>query len=480
MRAFFCLSAVAGAIALAGCTVGPDYQRPDLGLPNTFVNQKAVTERTAAHAPSLDTWWNGFDDPKLNELIQRALAQNLDLAQAQGRVVQSKASLQWATAALLPSGDVSAQGAQARFSIDTPEGQLLNASPGFDRNGGLYEVDLNASWEIDVFGGLRRAREAKQAEYQAASAGVVAVRLAVASSTADSYVAIRGLQTRLSIAKQQLDTQKQLVATVQLQNSRGIAADLRLNQAKGAFAQVAATIPVLESSLESACNALDVLLGEQPGTSRTELSQDASIPAAPAIGDAGGPADLIRRRPDLIVAERKLAAANAGIGAAVSEYYPKFSLSGLVGSATTVATSSFSSGAIQTEGVLGLRWRLFDFGRVDAEIKAARGHDAEALSVYRLSVLRASEDVEDAFTQLVKSEEEQNALAQGVTSLTLARDQSLLAYKGGVVSLIEVLDADSRLLSTRDAEAQARTAAAKAAIASFRALGGGWDPVSQG
>jgi NodT family efflux transporter outer membrane factor (OMF) lipoprotein len=455
MRTCFRLSLIALGTVLAGCAVGPDYLRPELRSPNAFVNEKAVAGRAATQSAALESWWNGFDDPKLNELVTRATAQNLDLAQAQSRVAQSRASLQWATAALLPSGNVSAEGAHARLSTQTPVGQLLNASPGFDRNGGLYEVDLGASWEIDVFGGLQRAREAKQAEYQAASAGAIAVRLAVAAAAADNYIVIRGLQTRLDIARKQWETQRQLVATVELQFRSGIAADLQVNQAKGALSQVAAAIPALESNLEAAFNSMDVLLGQQPGTCRTELAEEAPIPAAPAIQDVGGPADLIRRRPDLIVAERKLAAANAGVGAAISEYYPKFSLSGLVGSATTVASSSFSSGAIQTQGVLGLRWRLFDFGRVDAEIKAARGRDAEELAAYRLSVLRASEDVEDAFTQLVKSEEEDRELEHGLTSLSAARDQSLLAYKSGVVSLIEVLDADNRLLSTRDAEAQA-------------------------
>ncbi len=194
----------------------------------------------------------------------------------------------------------------------------------------------------------------------------------------------------------------------------------------------------------------------------------------PAIANAAGPADLIRRRPDLIVAERKLKAANAQVGVALSEYYPKFSLNGLIGSATMKTGNLFTDGSGQWQGVLGLRWRLFDFGRVDAEVSAARGRHAEALASYRLSVLRATEDVEDAFSALVNSESQEQTLARGEESLRLARDASVAAYKGGVVSLIEVIDADTRLLNTRDARAQARTQAARAAIASFKALGGGW------
>jgi outer membrane protein TolC len=220
-----------------------------------------------------------------------------------------------------------------------------------------------------------------------------------------------------------------------------------------------------------------VLLGAQPGTYRAELSAVAAIPSAPPIADAGGPAELIRRRPDLVVAEQRLRASNARIGSALSEYYPKVSLSGLVGTATTTLSTAFQDPATQAQGVLGLRWRLFDFVRVGAEVKAAKGRHAEALAAYQQSVLRATEEVEDAFSSLVKREAQERTLAEGDASLTKARAAAEAAYRGGAVSLIEVLDADARLLALRDARAQARTEAARAAIRSFRALGGGWrDP----
>ena len=249
-----------------------------------------------------------------------------------------------------------------------------------------------------------------------------------------------------------------------------------MNQAEGSLAQVEAQIPVLEAGLDAAMNALDVLLGVQPGTYRAELSPAMPVPVAPGLAETGTPGDMIRRRPDLIVAERRLAAANARIGVAISEYYPKFSLGALLGSATTISSGNlFTSGASQALGVLGLRWRLFDFGRVDAQIAAARGQEAEALAAYRLAVLRATEDVENAFSALVKREAQVGILTQGESSFARARENSDAAYRGGVVSLIEVLDADSNLLQVRDAKAQAQTEAARAAIASFRALGGGWD-----
>jgi outer membrane protein TolC len=219
-----------------------------------------------------------------------------------------------------------------------------------------------------------------------------------------------------------------------------------------------------------------VLLAAQPGTYRAELSTAGSIPIAPGLAETGTPAEVIRRRPDLLVAERRLAAANARIGMAISEYYPKFSLGALLGSATAVSSGDlFTTGANQARGVLGLRWRLFDFGRVDAQIAAARGQEAEALAAYRLAVLRATEEVENSFSGLVKREAQVRILTQGELSLARARENSLAAYEGGVVSLIEVLNADGDLLQIRDAKAQAQTEAARAAISSFRALGGGWD-----
>lgn len=461
---------------LTGCAVGPDYRSPEIPMSPRFLGQEGVAHREVQSKADLQAWWAGFDDPLLIRFVSLALEQNLDIAQAAARVAQSRASLRYADAALLPAGNVSVSAARGYQSVETPLGQLLDATPGFDRSGRAYEANLGASWEIDVFGGLRRGREAARAEYQASEAGAVATRLAVAAQTADVYVTIRGLQARIAIARQQVETRRQLLSTVKLQYEKGIAAELQMRQAEGSLAQVEAQIPVLETGLDSAMNALDVLLGVQPGTYRAELSPAAPVPVAPGLAETGTPAEMIRRRPDLIVAERRLAAANARIGVAVAEYYPKFSLGALLGSATAISSGNlFTGGASQALGVLGLRWRLFDFGRVDAQIAAARGQEAEALAAYRLAVLRATEDVENGFSALVKREAQVGILTQGESSLARARENSLAAYKGGVVSLIEVLDADGNLLQVRDAKAQAQTEAARAAIASFRALGGGWD-----
>jgi NodT family efflux transporter outer membrane factor (OMF) lipoprotein len=466
---------ITSSLLLAGCAVGPDYVRPDITMPNRFQGQAAVDQRHASAPTDLATWWAGFGDPQLTRFVALALEQNLDLAQAAARVAQARAGLTAANAALLPSGNVSGQAARVYQSVETPLGRVLNSTPRFDRYGNDYEVNFNASWELDVFGGLRRGREAANAEYQASEAGAVATRLAVAAQTADTYITIRGLQARLNVARTQVRTQQDLLSTIRLLYSKGLAADLQVSQAEGALAQVQASVPVLEAGLDAATNALDVMLGSQPGTHRAELAEGGDIPVAPQIAAIGTPGDLLRRRPDLIVAERRLAASNARIGVAIAEYYPKLSISGLIGSATSVASGNlFSSGANQAAGVLGLRWRLFDFGRINAQIQQAKGQEAEMLAAYRLAALHATEDVENAFSALVKREQEAAVLTQGVNSLGRARAASFAAYQKGVVSLIEVLQADENVLRASDERVQAQSESAHAAVAAFKALGGGW------
>lgn len=463
-------------LTAAGCAVGPTYTPPSAPVPDRFHGQAAIDLRPASGTADLAEWWVAFDDAPLARLVKLALEQNLDLAQAAARVTQARSALGLANAALLPSGNVGAQAARAYQSVETPLGRVLNANPNFDRHGSSYEANASAGWELDVFGGLRRGKEAAQAEYQASEAGAVAVRLVVAAQTADVYVAIRGLQARLAIAHRQVETQQELLDKVRLLHAKGLAAEMQVHQVEGALAQVRASIPALQSGLSTAMNALDVMLGALPGTYSAALAEGGRIPAAPQIG-ASSPAELLRRRPDLIAAERRLAASNARIGVAVAEYYPKFSLSGLVGSATSVSGGNlFTGGASQSAGVLGLRWRLFDFGRIDAQIEQAKGQEAELLAGYRLAALKATEDVENAFSTLVNREAQVAEWTQGVESLTRARASAFAAYQKGAVSLIEVLQADENLLRASDARAQAEADAARAAIASFKALGGGWQP----
>lgn len=472
---FFAPFVLAGLAA--GCAVGPDYQQPASALASRYSGQQAVRQGAGTLAEAdLVSWWDGFGDALLARYVSQALEQNLDLAQAMARVTQARAGLGAADAALLPSGVVNASAARAHQSVETPVGRLLNANPGYNRWGDAYEANLGGSWEVDVFGGLRRNQSAALADYQASQAGAVATRLAVAAQTADIYISIRGLQERLTIAQRQRRTQQDLLDKVALLYGKGLAAEYQVHQAEGALAQVEASIPVFQAALEAAMNALDIMLGMPPGTHRSELAEVRGIPVSPQFTAMGSPAELLQRRPDLMVAERHLAASNARIGEAMAEYYPHFSLSALLGSATSISSGNlFSGNASQAQGVLGLRWRLFDFGRINAQIVQAKGREAEDLAAYRLAALHASEDVENAFSSLVNRQGQATILARGEDALARARQSAFVAYQRGATSLIDVLQADETLLRTADARAQAQTELARTAVAAYKALGGGWN-----
>ncbi len=465
---------------LAGCSVGPDYQARAIADAAPFRHQALIEQRRSSEpAADMSVWWAGFSDPGLEALVNQVLAQNLDLAQAVARVSQANALTLAARSALLPSGDFYASASRAHQSLEDPMGRLASSAPGFDRNSSLYQLGAGASWEADVFGGLRRGLEAADAERQATMAQQAAVRLMVSASAARGYIQLRALQSRQAVVESRVRTQTDLVTLMQLQYARGVIAQLQLKQAEGVLATVSAQLPPLLSSIESTMNSLEVLSGVAPGTLHGVLAGRAPIPSAPRIDTAGGQAEMLRRRPDVIAAERNLAASNARIGEAIADYYPKFSLGALLGSATTVGGNVLSSNANLAQGVLGLRWRLFDFGRVKAEVEFAKGRDAEALAAYQQTLLQATADVENAMSQLLQSEQ-QNALLQGgVQALADARSAAFTAFEQGSVSLLEVLDADDRLQQAQEQQLLAQASASIAAVDCFKSLGGGWDAPSE-
>ena len=459
------------ALLASGCAVGPDYQRPDLKLTGAYVTPAPV----ATSAP-IETWWDGFNDPMLVKVVERASAQNLDVQQAAAHILQARAVAAGAGAALLPQVDANGQAASVSQSLLSPIGQIGSHLPGFPRDLSDYQLGAAASWEIDLFGGLRRERDAARAEAQAAQADGAAVRVSVAADAADAYLQVRSFQARLDVARRQERTEQDLVALLTRRVGEGVSPERELHQAQATLLGVRATIPPLTAGLDRQLNRLDVLMGAQPGTYRAELEAPSALPQTPGLSIAEGPADLLRRRPDVLAAEQRLIAANAGVGAAISDYYPKVSVSALLGFDSTVSTRLFDPLAAEHQVAGGLRWRLFDFGRVDAEVAQAKGRKAEALAAYRGSVLKATEDVEDALSDLREQQARADALAHQIDELTTARNQSQQAFDGGVISLVEVRDADRDLLNASDQLVQARAGAARAAVAAYRALGGGWTP----
>jgi NodT family efflux transporter outer membrane factor (OMF) lipoprotein len=493
------VSAVAAAsllalLTLAGCATGPEYQRPDAPLATSFHTSGALAERkTALPAPALDTWWNGFNDPTLQRIVTRVLEQNLDLAAAMARVDQARAASRLADARLLPEGSLSAGLAHQRQSLNSPEGRLASATPGYNREQSLYNAGIGASWELDVAGGLRRGAQGASAEAQAAEADRLGVRVSVTAEAADAYFRVRGAQRRIALAQEQIATNARLLELVRLRVADGLASSREAAQAEALVSQARATVPPLRIELEVQLNRLDVLMGAAPGTYATELapptgqaagvgvtaSRDAAPgglteTGVPAIELAQGPADLLRRRPDVIAAERRLAASNAQIGAAMAEYYPKLSLSALLGVTSLGSSGLLSAASLQPQVAAGLRWRLFDFGRIDADVARAKGANAEALAAYRKAVLRAAEDVENAVVTLTQVELQHHELSEEVDAHTRARDASEQAWQGGAVSLYEVLEEQRQLLASRDQMARVNADNARAAVATFRAAGGGW------
>ena len=451
---------------LTSCAVGPNYHKPDIAL--APYHQTAV-----AIAPEDVRWWTRFGDPMLDHLVELALAQNLDIAAASARIDQARGAAKAAGAALLPTVDLAGLAERYRQSLHTPFGAASHEL-GFPRSYSLCQLGGQASWEIDLFGGLRRGREAARADLTSAQANADAVRLSIAAETADAYLQLRGLQARLQVAENQLQTEKQLVALVRLQNGQGLVADRDLNRSLGEQQEVEASLPSLKAAVQGQINRIDLLTGQQAGTSTTLLSTAAAVPVAPDPSGSVEPAELMRRRPDLVAAEREVAAANARIGVAVSDYYPHISLGGLLGTAAVGGTSMFTGSALQATGTGALRWRLFDFGKVDAEVAQAKGREAETLARYRSAVLRATEDVETALARLAEGRNEIAVREREVASLTRSRDQARQGYAGGVLALVDVLDADRALLDASDRLASARAGTARASVAAIRALGGGW------
>jgi NodT family efflux transporter outer membrane factor (OMF) lipoprotein len=467
---------VAASMLLASaCTLGPHYQGPPAADLAPYHNSTLVEQRTAAApAPPLDTWWSGFNDPELTAIIERALNQNLDLAASLARVNHARAIAREAGARLLPQGSANASATSLRQSLNSPIGVIAQHLPGYDRDQTLYDADVGAQWEVDLFGGLRRGAEAARDEAQAADAQRLGLRVTVAADAADAYFQARGDQARLGIAQSQVDADSHLLELVRLRLAGGAADAKESAQAEGLLAQARATIPPLRTALEAQLNRLDVLMGVQPGTYAAELGKPGEISDAPQIPAGQNAAELLRRRPDVIAAERRLAASNARIGAALAEYYPKVSLSALLGFESLGASHLWSAQSFQPEATAGLRWRLFDFGKVDAEVAQARSGNAEAILIYRQAVLRATEDVENAFMALAQLESQSRELSAEVDALARARDASQRSYLGGASSLTDVLDADRQSLVAKDELARARADTDRAAVVTFRALGGGW------
>jgi NodT family efflux transporter outer membrane factor (OMF) lipoprotein len=464
--------AVLASGTLVGCMVGPDYRAPVASPPQHWSEPLAGGETDRAAA--LATWWRSFGDPELDSLVERALASNLDLRAAEARVRQARAASGLADAQRWPQADLSGSAARAKESANQP---LIGGAlpPGTAFTSGVYQGGFDASWELDLFGGLRRGAEAADADLAAAGFSRADAQVTLVAEVARDYILARGFQQRLAIARQNLTAQRDIVNLARDRHRQGLTSDLEPEQAATVLAQTEAQVPALEAGLQRAIHHLGVLLGQQPGALQAELEAQAPIPTAPPQVPAGLPADLLRRRPDIRMAERQLAAATARIGLATADLYPKFSLTGAYGYLSTESGRLVSSDSRTWSVGPTFQWHLLDAGRVRANIRIQDARQEQALAAYQKAVLVGFEDVENALVAYAKEQARnvplRSAVASSRNALEISRDQ----YANGLTSFLNVLDAERSLYQAQDTLVQSDQAVAQDLIALFKALGGGWE-----
>jgi outer membrane protein, multidrug efflux system len=375
---------------------------------------------------------------------------------------------------LWPSAD--ATGSYSRQRISGHEPLVNSAPPGIvPLEDNVYQSGFDASWELDVFGGTRRGVEAAHASVAAAVFNRQDAQVTLVSEVARNYVEARSYQRRLAIARENIKAQQDTVALARERYEHGVTTNLDVDQATTVLARTQAQIPTLESGLQTAIHRLGVLLGQDPGSLMTELSTDAPIPTTPPIVPTGLPSDLLLRRPDIRSAERQLAAANAQIGVATSDLFPKFSLTGNVGLESVSASDWFTAGSRYWSVGPTVQWRIFDAGRIRSNIHLQNAKEEEALATYEKTVLSGFEDVENALVAYAKEQTRNISLKQAVetsqNSLQIARQQ----YATGVITFINVLDAERSLYQAQDDLVQSDQLVTQNLIALYKALGGGWN-----
>lgn len=455
---------VEGTFALfaAGCAmVGPDYAPPIVDLPPAWERASGIA---TTGRQDVSAWWQRLQDPLLSDLIASALAGSLDLKSAQARLRQARALRAAAGAERFPTVSASASASRASGSEEAGSG----------RTSELYSAGFDASWEPDVFGGVRRGIEAAQADLEATEADLQNTGVSLLAEVALNYVEVRNFQARLAIARANLDSQAETFQLTGWRAQAGLVGALDVEQARAQLEQTRAQIPSLETSLAQAEHRLAVLLGRPPGALRERLAVRGPIPVPPDSVAIGIPADTLRQRPDVRAAERVLAAETARIGQAQAARYPSFILSGSIGLEALSASALGASGAAASSIAASVATVIFDGGRLRQQVEAQSAVAEQALVSYEAAILTALEDVENALVSLANSA--QRAAALG-TAAEAARNAALLArqrYESGLIDFLTLLDTQRTLLSIEDSLAATQAQSASALIQLYKALGGGW------
>jgi NodT family efflux transporter outer membrane factor (OMF) lipoprotein len=466
------IAAVAFALVLNGCTVGPDYVEPETEAPDAW--HTAAVDGLEDGEATLQTWWMVFDDEKLNELVMRSAEGNLDLRSALWRVEEARALRGVVSSTGKPQVGFSAD---ANRSLPSENGVLGDFAPdeGFEAEN-LFTTGVGASWEIDVFGRIRRQVEAADAATQASVEAYRDVLVSLYAETALAYVNVRTSQERLRIANANVEAQEETLQLTKDRFDSGLVSALDVAQAESNLANTYSLIPVIERDLNEGLNRLAVLLGENPGALHAELDQQVPIPQEPEAVAMGLPTELLRQRPDVRRAERLLASQTAQIGVATADLYPTFSLAGFLGLEALSAGDLASGDSVTWNVGLPIRWNIFAGGRIRSQIRAEEARTNQLLAGYEQTVLNALEESENAMVAYVKEVQRRERLSQAVDATQRSLDLVLTQYTAGLTDFQNVLDTQRTLLLREDDLAVSEGLVVGNLVRLYRALGGGWDP----
>jgi NodT family efflux transporter outer membrane factor (OMF) lipoprotein len=483
IRTLYGLTSIAAVLlASTGCTmVGPDYAKPEAAVENNWINQS--DPRIIRREAELGVWWKVFKDPDLHRLVEEARQQNLTLQVAGVRILEARAQLGIATGFEYPQ----TQQLNAGLSYQQISAHAPNTTSLIDRNFGTASIGFDAAWELDLWGKFRRGVESSQANLDASIAGFDDALVSLTAEVARTYVLLRTTEARIQVAYDNVKIQQRTLEIADTLFSGGLITELDYLQAKSLLNSTLATIPPLEASARQAKNALSVLLGQPPGHIDAYLAQARPVPAAPMKVAVGVPADLLRRRPDIRLAERQLATQSALIGVAKADLYPHFSLLGSINLRASDAALTFASAGGSELGDLfnaksfeyfigpSLSWDIFNYGRITNQVRVEDARFQQLIADYRNTVLNAAREAEDSTIGFLKSQEEYDELRQTYEAARRSTELSLYQYQEGLVDYQRVLDSQRNLLASQESLTRVSGDIATNLIALYKAMGGGWE-----
>ena len=464
-------------IVISGCpAVGPDYVRPDTTIYKNWNTQiKSDSNKKETPAQNLASWWTALGDPMLSSLIDRAQKGNLDLKKAQASIREARARRGLAKASFFPTLEASGSDTRSRGSENAGGTTIVdsNVIAGV-MTSDLYNLGFDASWELDIFGGVRRSVEAAGATLEASQENMRDVLVSLVAEVAKNYVDVRTYQARIAIAQDNLKTQEETYQLTVWLNQAGLSDELAVQQARYNLENTRSNIPTLRTGLEEAMNSIAILLGEQPGKVHKELMKQESIPVAPMNIAAGVPADILRRRPDIRKAERELASQTAQIGVATADLYPKFTLSGSIGLESISTGNLLSSGSRNYSFGPSITIPIFSGGYTLQNIEIQSALQEQYLIAYKTAILGALKDVENALIAYVQEQYRRQALIDASAAAKQAAELAKNKYLSGLIAFSDVLDAQRSLLSYEDELATSEGTVTTNLISLYKALGGGW------